>query len=150
MPGIERAFASIGVLNIASSNCLMLQGLESYSEPSDLEHQRLCKRTTTSAFAILREQSSISTVVMSAQVAAYTDPALRQEFHNVLKSSLDTGDSPVALYASALERNLQQITALGKKMVIILDIPHLGFDPRECVRQRVVDAFRSVREPLRS
>jgi peptidoglycan/LPS O-acetylase OafA/YrhL len=146
MPGLARTFPDAGIVNIAAGTCMMLEGLESYSEKNDRTHQGLCARTTKEAYDALRASGSITTVVLSSHVAAYTDPVLSAEGQYILKTATGSKNSPVALYAAALRRNLDLFASLGKKVVIVLDIPDLGFEPTDCLRQRVVE-LRTIREP---
>jgi hypothetical protein len=143
MPGLEKAFPDVGILNIGAGACTPLDGVDSLIEINDLPHQRLCASTMSRAFEILRTSSSITTVVLSSRVATFVSDRPSGK----LRSAIDPGDTNAAIYAGALRRTLQEITARGKRAVIILDVPGLGFHPKECLHLRAIEAFNVIRDP---
>jgi hypothetical protein len=148
MPGLEKAFPETGILNIGSGACLPLENVDGFSELNDISHRQLCRATMGAAFQVLRSSTSISTVLLSARGTSYiSDHTFLDGEGYRLKSSVDDGDSNITIFAAALRRTLWEITGLGKRAVIALDVPGLGFHPKECLHLRAIEVLNVIREP---
>jgi peptidoglycan/LPS O-acetylase OafA/YrhL len=148
MPGLEKAFPETGILNIGSGACLPFEDVDGFSELSDIPHRQLCRTTMGTAFQVLRSGTSISTVLLSARGTSYiSDHTFRDGEGYRLKSSVDDGDSNVTIFAIALRRTLREINNLGKRAIIALDVPGLGFHPKECLHLRAIEVLNVIRVP---
>jgi peptidoglycan/LPS O-acetylase OafA/YrhL len=148
MPGLEKVFPETGILNIGSGSCLPFENVDAFSELNDIQHRQLCRATMGTAFQVLRSSTSISTVLLSARGTSYiSDHTFRDGEGNRLKSSVDDNDSNITIFTAALPRTLREITNLGKRAIIALDVPGLGFHPKECLHLRAIELLNVIREP---
>jgi hypothetical protein len=91
---------------------------------------------------------AIDTIILSARLTDQI-PAPGRNPGRLLKSAAD-GDEPNSeIYKVALRRALSEMSELGKRIIVVLDVPSLGFDPSSCVRARAIDVFKTLREPCR-
>jgi peptidoglycan/LPS O-acetylase OafA/YrhL len=146
MPGIEKTSPDIGVLNIASAGCPYLMNVDSFPPQEDISRRDTCSKTMSRAFEYLRGSRSVKTVILSAQ-SSLQIPASDEKPTWLLKSTNGiAGESNLQIFKTALGQTLTELNNEGKRTIIILDVPSLGFDPRDCVRLKGVDVLLPLRK----
>jgi hypothetical protein len=152
VPGIKAEHGP-GVLNIGEGACPFFERIR--SEGRLERYPKFCDRTMTRAFQVLQTMPSLTSVVLSSRAAATfagppygsLDTRPDQTLHLIGVSEDGLADTNAAIYAHELRYTLAKLTALGKDITYVLQVPELGFNPTSCVRLRPTDAFKTVRAP---
>ncbi len=112
----------------------------------------ICRRAAQLAHAAIRSDSSIGTVLLVSRGAAYVtgegfgvDSQRPVVPVTVQRNTHDTTELQRALEAG-LEASIQSFLAAGKRVVLVIGVPELGFLPEECLIGRPF-GLRTIRTP---
>lgn len=143
-PGVQDADKSSAVLMIGAGGCVFLRGIR-YWRADTPETRSLCPLVTAAAFRAVDEYKP-STIVLTARFAYYTS---RNGFGaidaNMRRLHFDSVESPNAkplvFFRAALLRDLAYLLQADRTVILMLDVPELGFNAENCVKARPIDAF---------
>jgi peptidoglycan/LPS O-acetylase OafA/YrhL len=152
VPGIK-AQDGRGILNIGEGGCPFFERVHVESRTDYTKKD--CERTMSRAFEVLQNSPSITSVVLSARTATFipgpsygnNDSKPLVTFHLPGVTLEGVTESNSNIYTHELRYTLAKLTALGKGITFVLQVPELGFEPQSCVRLRPFDAFKDVRVP---
>ncbi len=120
------------LLDIGRGTCLPLLGVESYLSGSSMRCQPLMDRAITWAAAA----PAVHTVVLAGFFTEYLDgrvqlrPTATRTSPPLPSDTIDFGD--------ALARTVGYLEQRGKQVVVMLDVPEMGFRVSECLSRRVM------------
>ncbi len=109
-----------------ADGCPPLLGLE-------LEGQGWCAGFNNAVLAFIAARPEVRTVFLTARWAAYVngrlpgEPGASMALRDVWRGTPGAGDGP-ALFATGLARTAQRLTAMGRTVVIVDQVPEVGFD----------------------
>jgi SGNH domain (fused to AT3 domains) len=150
VPGVK-AQDGRGILNIGEGTCPFFERV--YVTGSI---KKDCERTMARAYEVAQNSPSITTVVLSMRATmAMPGPAYGNiEVNPVVTyhlagaaAAVDITKSNSNIYAHELRYTLAKLTALGKDIIFVFQLPEHGFEPQSCVRLRPFDAFKEIRTP---
>lgn len=111
----------------------------------------ICRKATLLAHDAIQTDTSIGTVLLVSRGPAYLSgyalgiDSLKPLVPLVAGSAPDTIAQTLA-YERGIARTVRSLQGAGKRVVLVLDVPELGFDPQECVIGRPF-RLRVVRRP---
>ncbi|HEY3971534.1 MAG TPA: acyltransferase family protein [Candidatus Sulfotelmatobacter sp.] len=146
--GVAAAYAqrSQVVMNLGEPGCVPFYDTESYALGARAE--RDCRPIVNRMLDFAISTPKVRTVIISAHWPIYItgrlfgdDPGLPESlsWDGAAKDSSQT-----EVFAAALQNTISRLSASGKQIVLFLDWPELGFDPRSCL-PRPVSLFSRVR-----
>lgn len=112
----------------------------------------ICRRAALIAHEAVRDDSSISTVLMVSRGPAYITgtgfgvDSLRAVVPVTLGSTALDSLALQSAYAAGLERAVRSFVAAGKRVILVIGVPEIGFLPSECILGRPF-GLRAVRSP---
>jgi peptidoglycan/LPS O-acetylase OafA/YrhL len=108
----------------------------------------ICRRASNLAHATILRDSSIATVLLIARGPAYISGVGFGVDSARPVVPVSTGDSLQLrdAYEAGITRSIDAFLAAGKRVMLVLDAPELGFQPDECVIGRPF-GLRMPREP---
>jgi peptidoglycan/LPS O-acetylase OafA/YrhL len=150
VPGVK-AQDGRGILNIGEGTCPFFERV--YVTGSI---KKDCERTMARAYEVAKNSPSITTVVLSMRATL----PLPGSAYGIMKgeptvtyllAGATLGDDVIKsnsnIYAHELRYTLAKLTALGKDIIFVFQLPEHGFEPQSCVRLRPFDAFKEIRVP---
>jgi peptidoglycan/LPS O-acetylase OafA/YrhL len=108
----------------------------------------ICRRASNLAHEAIRTDSTLSTVLVVARGPAYMSGVGFGVDSQRRVVPVSVGDS-MALrhaYEQGLDRSLRTLLDVGKRVILVLDTPELGFLPEECLIGRPL-GLRDLRTP---
>jgi hypothetical protein len=140
---------SVTLMNLGQSGCVPFYDTRTFS-PDGREKE--CKERVNRMLQFATQAPSVRTIILSSRGPRYmsgegfgaveADAAPKR----IRWSSAAAGTPQPEMYAQALIHTILFLTATGKHVILFIDWPELGFDPRSCL-PRPVSLF-SVRRPL--
>jgi peptidoglycan/LPS O-acetylase OafA/YrhL len=108
----------------------------------------ICRRASSLAHATILRDTSLHTVLLVARGPAYLSGVGFGVDTMRRVVPVTTGDSLAMqrAYDDGLTRSITTLLAAGKRVLLVLDVPELGFMPDECVIGRPL-GLRTLREP---
>ena len=112
----------------------------------------ICRRSSQLAHEAIRRDTSIATVLIVSRGAAYITGAgfgvdsLRPVVPVALGQSAHDTAALHSTYARGLERAIRSFVDAGKRVILVIGVPELGFLPSECLIGRPF-GLRTVRAP---
>jgi peptidoglycan/LPS O-acetylase OafA/YrhL len=138
------------VLHIGASACPYLAGTTFWRDERPAKRE-LCPLLMGMAHAAITRDTKV--VIFAARDTMYTaspaeDAATRGFTTPGHLAAVDSPEAdPLEIYERALTRDVSALLGSGKSVVIVLQVPELGFSPRRCVAMRPVDSL--LRAPAR-
>jgi hypothetical protein len=149
-PGLADALPGHSVLLLGQWGCPPLRGVELRRQGDPKPD---CFEPSEQVLALLQTLPSVQTVVVVARGPVYISGEGFGHIEAYIHWSLNpVGPGQVGrrsardVYRDGLTREVQAIQALGKKVVLLLDVPELGFSPASCVLGRPL-GIRPMRSP---
>jgi peptidoglycan/LPS O-acetylase OafA/YrhL len=139
-PAFEAAAlrAGRGAVHFGEARCFPANGVVTYR---DSPSEDRCIRTMASAFKIAAEDPRIERVFIAANWTTYFSvPSSGSTFH----MRMGEIETPNEIFQKGLGGTLDMLK--GKKVYFVHEVPELGFNPRECLRLRPIDAVRTLRK----
>lgn len=149
-PGIRHHLSKRGesLLLMGEAGCLPYLGVNVVTG----ERVHACRDLTAKALQIALSDPGIKTIVLVSRGPSYVSgrgwgevDAKNIKLIDVLDR--DEHDSNREVFEHALERTIQAVEATGKKLVLVLDNPELGFRPQECYSSDRLIFERELRTP---
>ncbi|MBC7841498.1 MAG: acyltransferase [Gemmatimonadaceae bacterium] len=112
----------------------------------------ICRRASQLAHAAVRSDSSISTVLLVSRGPAYITGAgfgvdtQRPVVPVAVRTSLTDTLALARAFDAGLEQSVQSFVDAGKRVILVVGVPEIGFLPEECLIGRPF-GLRDVREP---
>ena len=111
-----------------------------------------CEKVMKPVLEHVLSAREIRTVILSFRgAAAVTGTGYGEaeaDKHTRLESrGLPRGSSNAEVFAFALRATLSRLQAAGKRVILAVDVPELGFDPKACLAIRTPWMTRAVRKP---
>lgn len=133
--GLDEALKQKGghALLLGKPGCLPFLDTDSHSSKLALE----CMRTVNAGLKMAAAEPSVHTVILAGRWPVYFhgvgfgDEGQNQGLH-LEAASLPPGTSNAELFERGLQRTLEYLLEHGKKVVFVMSVPELGFDPRGC------------------
>lgn len=127
--GLAKAYRKLGitVINVGAPGCIPLyNALEVYRDPQGKLYP--CTEDMNFALNFVATSPSIQTIIFSVR-----GPTSR--------------DFNRTSFARGYRETLERMTKIGKEIILLLDWPDLGFDPKSCLDVRPVRLTNRVRTP---
>lgn len=147
--GLAPAYAqrSENLMNIGAPACVPFYDTESYAR--GMRGERDCKLIINRALDFATSSPSVRTVILSLRGAMDMSG---QDFgadangvpEEIVWSGTPKVSSHAAIFEGAFRNTVSRLSATGKNIVIFIDWPELGFDPRSCL-PRPVRLFSHIR-----
>lgn len=142
--------SSENVMAIAGGACLPFINIATNNQASP----NLCTKSMNAALSFSENSDSIKTIVLAARGPlylsgfGYRDGNDEVSHHPILSltDKPEISDREI-VYITALKRTLNRLVASNKKIIFVLDVPELGFDPRSCVDSRPLLLMSRKRMP---
>ncbi len=146
-----------GLADLKGPRPLLLTGRKGCApllQPDVIDNRlsEICRRASQLAHAAIRSDTGIGTVLLVSRGAAYStgigfgvDTQRPVVQVTVQRTPHDTTELHRALEAG-LERSIRSFLAAGKRVVLVIGVPELGFLPEECLIGRPF-GLRSIRTP---
>ena len=137
---VEYAKIGRGVLSLGKQGCPPLIGIES----GDQAGKAQCIPVMEQAFMIA-SGAEVRTVFLASRGPVYlTGSGIGEtpdaHWKTTLASSIYKTEDPAELFESGLNASVKSLSDAGKKVVLVIDNPELGFNPVKCM-----DISRPVR-----
>ena len=137
-PGLSNVFErrNSNLLLLGVPGCLPFYNVDS----AEIGSISLCKKAINASLDYIVNNKNIKTVVLASRGPLYltghgfgnVDPNNR--YLKLTNSPKNTNSTEI--FYTAMEDTLEKLTKSGKKVYFIIDIPELGFDPRQCINFR--------------
>jgi hypothetical protein len=144
-PGFARALPDISVQVISHTRCPPLVGVATVTDFT----QPACSAVMEAALRALTRSTTVETVLLISRGPLYVTSG-----NDYVRSvpgdgppdvALHIADSTrLALFRDGLRRTAERLAAAGKQVVVLHDVPELGFRPRDCVVGRPL----GIRAPI--
>ncbi len=143
-PGLAAALAGTPwhVQQVGASFAAPLWGLAGWAgSPATDELLKLKHVVNQEMRRFTLERPQLHTVILAARWPAYvhasgfgaTDGQLPTAVRSYLQPRLT---EPADMFEASLRATLAELTTAGRQVLLVLDSPELGFDPRSCVQAR--------------
>lgn len=138
---------SLTMMNLGQSGCVPFYDTDTFSPDG---HERNCRQQVNRILEFAARAPSVRTIILSSRGPRYMSGAGFGEAEAGAAPKTTTWSGAVAgtpqpeMYAQALIRTILFLTATGKRLILFIDWPELGFDPRSCL-PRPVALFSSRR-----
>jgi hypothetical protein len=131
---------SVTLMNLGQAGCVPLYNTRTFS--SD-EHEKDCKERVNRMLEFAAGAPSVHTIILSSRGPRYMSgegfgPAEADAApKRIIWLGGTAGTPQPEMYEQALRHTISFLTATGKRLVLFLDWPELGFDPRSCLPRPV-------------
>ena len=140
-PGLAKTYAKAdeNLLNLGQGGCPPFYGLDARMLNAAMQGGDLhCEIARDKALNYAIETASVKTVVLSMMGVAYVSGSLglngkERSFIRISYPRDRTLATPSAMLEDAMRITLRRLVDAGKKVVFIISIPMLDFDPATCV-----------------
>lgn len=134
--GLDQALGSqqLGVIHLGAPGCPPFYDLN--HPPSLYKSWEKCSIAINPALDYARHERVIGIIVLSVYFdwSRKDEPSFDSELMYEGEPRLEGGMA----WRASMRRTLLALQASGKKIVFVLDVPHLGFDPKSCKTLRPV------------
>ncbi|MDP3562473.1 MAG: acyltransferase family protein [Legionellaceae bacterium] len=150
VPGLKKYFGS-NVADYTASGCIPFFNVDRYDSRSV---QGACAKSMNTALESFEKNNQMTGIILASMGPVY----LSGETFNGMDTARVTGDGVKLInnpkitdrwdvYAYGMRNTLERLSRANKKILFILDVPELGFDPRSCLDSRPVVLTSKKREP---
>lgn len=142
-----------GVLLVGRPGCAptLLDDVREADSPAARIRAR-CRRAVRLAHDFIARERTVHTVLLAARGAYHftATPVGRETGLPILPVAVDSlrPDTArlAALWEAGMARTIDTLLAAGRRVIVVVDHPELGFDPRSCLEGRPF-GLRTVRTP---
>lgn len=132
---------SQNVMNIGQANCVPFYDTESYS--TGIYPPRECKPVVNRILQFAESTTSVRTIILSLRGPLYisghgfgqAEAGLGPR--RIVWDGTPPNSSQLEIFAGALSNTVARLSATGKTIIVFIDWPELGFDPRSCLPRPV-------------
>ena len=130
-PGLARTYARTkdNLLNLGQGACPPFFGTNVTLDVSNLH----CEKTIDKALEYALKSKTVKTVVLS--MLPYTTPR-KDQIYSISYPHNPAITVPLEMLEAGMRTTILRLTGAGKKVVFIISIPMLNFDPATCVNDR--------------
>jgi peptidoglycan/LPS O-acetylase OafA/YrhL len=124
------------LMNLGESSCVPFNDTESFSHGPRHDH---CKPIINRILEFAASSASVRTIILSFRGPAYMSgqgfgPAeAGAPPKEILWEGAAKGSSQAEVFRAALRNTVSRLHASGKNLILFIDWPELGFDPRSCL-----------------
>ncbi|MDC8758855.1 acyltransferase family protein [Janthinobacterium fluminis] len=149
--GLAAQYKAAGenLLMLGSAGCVPFFDVESQEKGM----ADTCLRFMNAALEYAIRQEGIKTVMLASRGPLYIDgrgfgEAEAGKYNRYLKSLRNPGlNGNAGVFQAELNATVASLRKAGKEVILLVDIPELGFSPESCVRTRPVTITQAVRSP---
>ncbi len=148
-PGLAESMPDRSVLMIGQSGCAPLLDIQAINAKYDPK----CTASTRASIAYLAGLPEVRTVLLVSRGPVYTKGLgfgrVESEVRWTLRSvapEASTSASQEELFKTGLSRTIRALEDAGKRVILVRDVPELGFTPSDCVTGRPL-GLREKRSP---
>jgi peptidoglycan/LPS O-acetylase OafA/YrhL len=129
MPGLIDVLGAeaIGIIHVGEGGCPGLPGVRVVSSYG----KQMCAPDFRGYLDFVISRAEIRYVLIASRVSLYTDPAAGYRL-----SEDGTSTSNMQALTSGYSRLIAKLRAAGKEVIVLTEVPRLGFHPRDCVASR--------------
>lgn len=134
-----------GITQLGEGLCLPFVNTES----ADIGGPDYCVSAINQAFEIAH-QPNIDTVILVSRGPIYlTGKEINgEEIHRYILNNDHPGlKDPYQIFEAAMHDTLTRLQQTGKRVIFVLDVPELGFDPVSCIDRPLHLTNKSVKSP---
>jgi peptidoglycan/LPS O-acetylase OafA/YrhL len=133
VPGLLQVLAAdgIGVIHAGDGGCPPLLGIEILLP----DGRPACTRGVRAYVDFVISSSEIRSVVLASRISVYVDPDKGYRRFRDAKAA-DAYASNLQAMVDGYSGMISALRAAGKEVVVLTEVPQLGFDPKECVARR--------------
>lgn len=137
------------LLMLGAAGCVPFMGVSSHERGQ----RETCQTRIDAALNYALSRPEVKLVVLASRGPLYISghgfgPAEAGRDHRVLKLSQRPDIvSQEEVFSVAMADTVQRLTKAGKQVLLIADVPELGFNPESCLKQRPLQFGRLVRSP---
>jgi peptidoglycan/LPS O-acetylase OafA/YrhL len=112
----------------------------------------ICRKSALIALSAIRADTAIGTVLLVSRGPAYLSggafgiDSMKPVVQLAVARSRDDTLTLTRAYEAGITRTVRALQGAGKRVIFVLDVPELGFNPEECVIGRPL-GLRTVRRP---
>jgi peptidoglycan/LPS O-acetylase OafA/YrhL len=147
--GLGPAYAkqSQNLMNLGEPGCVPFYDTESYAR--GMRQQKDCRPIVNRMLDFATSSPSVRTIIISVRgpknmVGGDFGQDVTEAFSVVSWSGVPENSSQAEIFAAAFRNTVSRLYATGKNVILFVDWPELGFDPRSCL-PRPVPLFSHVR-----
>jgi peptidoglycan/LPS O-acetylase OafA/YrhL len=137
------------VMNLGAAGCVPFYGTETFS--LGMRQEKDCRPAVNRMLEFATSAASVHTIILSVRGPMNM---LGQNFgedatgapKEIFWSGAPQGSSQAYVFAAAFKNTVSRLLVSGKKVILFIDWPELGFDPRSCLPRPV--PFFSQARPL--
>lgn len=140
--GLAPAYAklSLTLMNLGEAGCVPFYGTESYSR--GMRQEKDCRPVVNRMLDFATSTSSVRTIILSLRGAMSMSGSDFGEDANGAPEEIfwsgATGNlSQAEMFEAAFRNTVSRLSANGRNVVLFIDWPELGFDPRSCLPRPV-------------
>ena len=135
------------LMNLGAPGCVPFYDTESY--PLGMRQEKNCRSIVNRMLEFAVSSPSVHTIILSVRGPMYMSghdfiPDRGAVPEVVVWNGAPKGSSQADVFASAFKNTVSRLSVSGKEIILFLDWPELGFDPRSC-SPRPVNWFSSSR-----
>ena len=140
---LNRTLTGGNLLNRSASSCFPF-----FDNPS--ESNKACPKSIDSFLEMGINTPSIKTVILAGRMVSEINvksfiPKMKME--DYLDSSFNEINDPYRIFKNGMQKTLKRLTEKNKKIVFVLDIPELEFEPISCLNRPWRLNGKSTRTP---
>jgi peptidoglycan/LPS O-acetylase OafA/YrhL len=127
--------SSSGLINLACGGCLPLHGVTGSAGTQSLKKSQQMEKMLDWITA----SKEVKVVILAARGPMYiTGKGYKETRKNIKLSLLAHPEErdPAEVFKQGLRSTLSQLQSAGKRTIVLLDVPELGFDPKSCLTVR--------------
>jgi hypothetical protein len=131
---------SQALMNLGESSCVPFYDTESFSPAA---RRNDCKAVVNRILEFAASSASVRTIIFSFRGPRYISgqgfgPAEAGGTQKeILWTSAPKGIGQAEMFAAAMTNTISRLSATGKTLILFIDWPELGFDPRSCLPRPV-------------
>ena len=138
---------SQNLMNLGADGCLPFYDTETYTRGL---RERDCRPLVNRMLEFATSTATVRTIILSARGpmnmtgAEFGEDAQDRPPEEIAWAGAPNNSTRAEIFAGAFRETVRRLSAAGKNVVLLIDWPELGFDPRNCL-PRPVAWFSSVR-----
>jgi peptidoglycan/LPS O-acetylase OafA/YrhL len=131
---------SLTLMNLGQAGCAPFYDTRTFSLG---QREKDCKEPVNRMLEFAAHASSVHTIILSSRGPRYVSgegfgPAEADGTpKRIIWSTAPEGTPQPEMYVQALTRTVSLLTSTGKHLILFVDWPELGFDPRSCLPRPV-------------
>ena len=129
------------LMNLGAPACVPFYDTESYT--LGMQQERDCKLIVNRMLEFATSTASVRTVILSVRGPLnisgdyFGEDARGAAPKKIVWDGAPKGSSQAEMFAGAFRNTILRLSASGKNVVLFIDWPELGFDPRSCLPRPV-------------